>query len=102
MYIESIEEMERQIEMGTIGVQAAQDPNASIGSTYSIGNSRERRTVRNAVLESSKRLAARRTFIYQYAMRKYYELKFAGVADDVFQRIRSSSDPRLASLCQTL
>ena len=102
MYRESIEQLERLIEMGTIGVRAAQDPSASVGSTNLnqpayplIGNVVERRTVRNAALEASMKLAARRTFIYQYAMRKYYELKFAGVADDVFQRIRSSSDPKI-------
>ena len=42
--------------------------------------------------KASQRLASRRTLIYEFAVRKHYDLKLAGVADDVFGRIRSSVD----------
>ncbi len=44
------------------------------------------------IIKCQHYLASRRTFIYGYAARKHYELKFAGLADDVFGRIRSSVD----------
>ena len=102
MYLESIEQLEHRVEIGTIRLQVAQDPNTSISSANQnqhiyppFGNSNERQRVMNATLEASRKLASRRTLIYRYATRKYYELKFAGVADDVFKRIRSSSDLKI-------
>ena len=99
MYLESIEQMERTVEVGTAGLQAAQDPNVSVSSanqqqyvSVPSGNAVERRTIRSQMLQASERLASRRTFIYSYAARKYYELKFAALADDVFGRVRSTVD----------
>ena len=37
-------------------------------------------------------LASRRTFIYDYAIRKHYQIRFSSLADDVFSRIRSRVD----------
>lgn len=99
MYMESIEQMEQTVEMATISLQAAQDPNISISSANQYqavpvppGNSYERTNIRVEMRQASERLASRRTLIYGYAARKHYEMKFAGVADDVFGRIRSSVD----------
>ena len=79
MYRDSIEELENYKEIGSIGLQAADHPV-------------ERRQLRSNILTRSARLASRRTFIYSYASRKYYELNFGGVANDAFGRIRSSVD----------
>ncbi len=44
-------------------------------------------------MESAIRvLASRRTFIYDYAIRKHYEIRFSSLAEDVFTRIRSRVD----------
>ena len=49
-------------------------------------------------MESATReLASRRTFIYDYAIRKNYEIRFSGLAEDVFGRIRSRIDPSIGS-----
>ena len=105
MYMESIEQLEQSIDVGTAGLQAAQDPSVSISSanqrqfvTAPAGNVGERNRIRSGILTSTNRLAARRTLIYDYACRKYYELKFGGVADDVFGRIRSAVDDRVGSV----
>ena len=79
IYRHSIEELENSREIRTIGMQAA-------------GNPVERRNLRTAIATNSERLASRRTFIYKYASRKYYELRFGRVADDVFGRIRATVD----------
>ena len=105
MYMESIEQLEQIINVGTAGLQAAQDPAVSLSSanprqfvSAPAGNVRERGRIRSQILTSTDRLAARRTLIYDYACRKHYELKFAGVADDVFGRIRSTVDDRIGSV----
>ena len=38
------------------------------------------------------KLASRRTVIYDYAIRKHYEIRFSSLAEDVFGRIRSRID----------
>ena len=79
MYRTSIEELEDYKEIGSIGIQAAAHPS-------------ERRQLRSTIMNTSAHLASRRTFIYGYASRKYYELNFGGVANDAFGRIRLSVD----------
>ncbi len=79
MYTNSIEELENDREIGGVGLQAADNPT-------------ERTRLRSGISTTSARLASRRTFIYSYASRKYYELTFGGVADDAFGRIRLSVD----------
>ena len=79
MYRHSIEELETIKDIGRIGLQAADNPS-------------ERRQLRTDISNRSARLASRRTFIYSYVSRKYYELSFGGVANDAFGRIRLSVD----------
>ena len=81
MYPESIERIEHTVKMGTTKLQAAQ-----------AGSFRERQIIGGETSLASGRLASRRTLIYSYVSRKHYELKLAGVADDVFGRIRLSVD----------
>ena len=81
IYRASVEHLEHTVTMGTTSLQAAH-----------AGHVPERRRIRAEMSQASGRLASRRTLIYGYAARKHYELKLAGVADDVFGRIRSSVD----------
>ena len=99
MYTESIEQMEHTVAMGTTSLQAAHDPDISISSanqhqrvSVPRGNAPERSRIRTDMQQASEKLASRRTLIYGYAARKHYEIRFAGLADDVFGRIRSYVD----------
>ena len=99
IYMESIEQLELTLEIGETSLQAATDPDISISSSNQHqmvfpppGNTRERQNIRSQMHTASARLASRRTFIYEYTARRYYELKFAGVVDDVFGRVRSTVD----------
>ena len=99
MFMESIERLEHSVELAPASLAAAQDPSVSVSSanqhqrvSMPHGNAVERNTIRRTVQESSQRLSSRRTLIYGYAARKYYELKFSAVADDVFGRVRASVD----------
>ncbi len=40
----------------------------------------------------------RRAFLYSYVLTKHYELKFSGVASDVFSRIREGADSAIGRL----
>lgn len=88
MYLESIEELEHAKDIGSIAIQSAD-------------NLSERRNLLSNASRGSARLSSRRTFIYGYASRKHYELKFSNVADDVFTRIRSSVDGVIGQVLPT-
>ena len=96
-YLESISELEEVLRLSQIALESARDPDVSISSanpnqwvSSPTGNQFERNSIRQNVSLSTKRLASRRAFIYSYALQKYYELKFSGIAKDVFSRIRES------------
>ena len=48
--------------------------------------------------DATEELASRRTHIYDYAIRKHYEIRFSGLAEDVFGRIRSRIDSSIGSV----
>ena len=105
MFTASIERLERSVDLGPTSIAAAQDPSVSISSanqhqrvSMPQGNARERNSIRRSVQEDSERLSSRRTFIYGYAARKHYELKFSAVADDVFGRVRASVDASIGAI----
>lgn len=99
VYLESIGQLEDQLRIAEANLAAARDPDVAIASANPLqhvysptGNTLERSGIRQSITQASQRLASRRTLIYQYAVRTYYELKFSGIADDVFTRIRERVD----------
>lgn len=97
--LESIEELEQKIEAGRIALQAAQDRDVSVSSANPnqfvmphFGNAREREKLLASISEATKKIAGRRAFIYQYASRRHYELKFSGAAQNVFSAVRKTVD----------
>ena len=48
--------------------------------------------IHEGVAIAQQRLAARRSFIYSYVLRRHYDLKFSGISDDIFSRIRERID----------
>lgn len=51
---------------------------------------------RESLRVNTEKLASRRSLIYIYVVRRYYELKFSAVASDVFARVRERVDAKLA------
>lgn len=95
VYITSIEELEHQTKIAEKALEAARDADVSVSSSNPhqhvaapIGNWRERQGIRNQASQSLKRLSARRSLIHKYALQKHYELKYSGIADDIFSRAR--------------
>lgn len=104
-FVESISQLEDQLEISKRGIEAARDPNVSITSANpnqyvlpSYGNSNERQGLRNQAALASKRLAARRSFIHRYTYDIHYQLKFSGIASEVFSRIRDRVDSSIAEV----
>jgi hypothetical protein len=99
VYVESISELEEQLRIAEASLAAARDPDVAISSANPnqavwspIGNFHERIIIRQSIIQSSQRLASRLTLIYCYISHKHYELKFSGIAEDVFIRIRQRVD----------
>ena len=46
---------------------------------------------------ATKEITSRRTFVYDYAIRKHYEIRFSSLAEDVFVRIRSRIDSSIGA-----
>lgn len=104
-YLESIGHLEEEISSVKISLEAARDPNVSLSSsnphdflTAPKGNQLERIALRSLLNKVSKRLSERKVFIYNYCLRKHYELKFSGVASDNFSRIRKRVDSSIGDL----
>jgi AbiTii len=102
-FSESVEQLEMQIETNKLALQAAQDGDVSVSSAnpYQVvqappGNMNERIGIRWAITQSAQRLSSRREFIHRYVSRRYYELKFSGVAEDVFSGVRDAVDGRIS------
>jgi hypothetical protein len=58
----------------------------------------QRNVQRNIIQTAMNRLASRRAYIHNYAVACYYELKFSGIASDVFARVRARVDSHIGQL----
>jgi len=99
VYLESIEQLEHSIGVGEKALESARDPDIAVSSSnphqyvhLPQGNVMERRGIKSDMAVACGRLARRRALIYGYVVRKHHELKFSGIADDIFTRIRGRVD----------
>ncbi len=102
IYPESIEQLEGEMKFNQTALEVARDADISFSSanprqsprTYT-GNWKERTEIRERNAIVSKRLASRRSLIYQYVLKKYLELRFSNIADDIFANIREKADEKI-------
>lgn len=105
--LESVEQLEAQIDSARIGIDAARDPSVSVTSAnpqqyvHAVGNGMERLRLHGELKEAVTKLGSRRTFIHNYVAQRNLELKFSGVASDAFSRIRELVDTSIGSLVPT-
>lgn len=103
--LESIEQLEAQIEVAKLGLDAARDANVASANpnqyVSTIGNTFERQRLHGEIKEAVKRLGARRSCIHTYASRRNLELKFSGIASDAFARIREFVDQQVSTAVPT-
>jgi hypothetical protein len=105
VFIESIEELEYETKIAEKALDAARDRDVSVSSANPyqtvftpVGNWYERKQIRDTASRSAKRLSSRRVVIYRYVLKKHYELKFSGIAGDIFSRIREKVDLMIGAL----
>lgn len=101
-YVQPIAEWEQIVETAEKSIEAAREPDVSIVSANPSqyvyppgGHSLERRTIRTSAGTAATRIAERKSFIYGFILRKHYELKFSGIADDIFSRTRERVDSNI-------
>ncbi len=104
-YLESVEQLEHQIEGAKLALLAAADRSVSIASANPnqylftpTGNYLERQGHLGQLSTSSQRLGSRRALIHGYASRKYYELRYSQLAQDIFASVRQSVDKDIGDL----
>jgi len=104
-YVESVEQLEAQIQAARLGLEAAQDGDVSIASANPnqvvctpTGNYLERQGLHRQITQASQRLSSRRAFIHNYVSGCHYQLKFSGVAQDVFSVVRETVDREVGRL----
>lgn len=105
VYVESIEQLSHETEISEVALQSARDSDVSLSSANPnqflhapLGNALERRQIRATAQRAAKNLSARRTLLYEYGLSKHYELKFSGIADDVFGRVRERVDSAIGTV----
>jgi hypothetical protein len=104
--IESIEALERDLQTNISELEKIPEPDLDLGPIAAAFWESSRAGVRKNILkhEISKLrqvLASKKIFVYDYISKKYYELKFSGLAEDAFSRIRESVDNSIGSLVPT-
>ncbi len=105
MDCESIESLEKQLQLTDVALAAARDPDVSLSSanpnqyvSTSMGNSRERNSIQVRASYCANKLARSRSLLYQYTVRRHYELKLSGIADDIFTRTSQKVDEQIGKL----
>lgn len=103
--LESLEQLQSDIDAAKDGLTVARDADVSITSanpkqyvSAPAGNKNERDSLRRSISNKSKFIAVRRAFIYEYVSSVYYEIKYSSISDDIFARIRTRVDESVGYL----
>ncbi|MCM2315886.1 MAG: hypothetical protein NDJ92_12135 [Thermoanaerobaculia bacterium] len=103
-YTDSIDEIEQELQACKLRLQAAGNvPISSSGSNNPftpaphMAQIQERERIVQNIRKLTERRAERRTLLHQFALRVHYELKFSGIASDVFARLRERVDRAVGS-----
>ena len=98
-YTASISEFEQIINLTPTLLQSARDADFSVSSANPNqvlwtprSNILERQRIKGECDMAVRRLANSRKLVHQYVLLKHYELKFSGISDDIFSRIRTRVD----------
>src|SRR6266545_4306748 len=92
VWTESIQALESQIEANKIVLTTIKggDGNAQATNIWAgiVTPSTERHLASSAIAQAADRLASGRKLVYDYALHIHYELRYSGIAEDIFTRIR--------------
>lgn len=101
-YTESIESIEQNIEIMKLSLSQSADPNVSLSSANpnqyvfpTFGNKNERNSLRHQILQETKRLSERKSFMYKYALDRNCELKYKQINNNIFTRLQNDVDGKI-------
>jgi hypothetical protein len=96
----SIAGLEQQIASATITLTSSVDSDPHTQRLLQQGQPglTPKAIARKTIADATQQLSRTRQFIYSYVVDKHYELRFSGIAADVFTRIRTQVDARVGSL----
>ncbi|MGA2111731.1 MAG: hypothetical protein ABSG98_06220 [Anaerolineales bacterium] len=104
-FLDSVEQLQHEIDGAKLALQAAADHDVSISSANPnqflftpTGNFAERQGLLGRIATASQHLGSRRAFIHDYVSRRYYELRYSGLAQDIFSAIRQKVDAAISSV----
>lgn len=104
-HTQSISEFEHIVNITPAALESARDPDVSLSSvnphqmlgsppTHAI----ERYGIRQSHQVAVKVLAISRQLVHHYVLLKHYELKFSGISDDIFSRLRARVDSDIGNV----
>ncbi|MDX1838868.1 AbiTii domain-containing protein [Legionella taurinensis] len=105
VYAGAIRDLEEGVRVKELSLTSSQDPHVSISSANPqqyvmpvTSNKLERSQLLTAISKDNSRLASRRSFIYHYVLSKNLEIKFSGIPDDFFVRVRNKVDEKIGEI----
>jgi hypothetical protein len=103
MFTETVAELESELDAAKEQMKVAQDRDVSVSSSnphqtvYSpIGNGFEREKLRGIITGNSKKINQLKSSYYNFVLGVYYEMKFKGIAEDIFQKRKLIVDKALS------
>lgn len=95
----SIEQYENELLSAKESIAVSKDADVSISSSnpyqnvYApMGNTLERKSLRDLISDNSELIASRKSYIYDYVLEKNYELKYSKLNNDIFVRTQLKVD----------
>lgn len=98
VWVESIESLEQQLRAAQTTLANLREPSRTPTPGALITPPTERGLAQSAISTASGRIASRRKLIYEYALGVHYELKYSGIAEDIFVRLRDRVDRLIADI----
>lgn len=99
MFSETVAELESQLESAKVRMTVAYDRDVSISSSNPVqhvyapmGNFLERSTLSKIISDTSKKINQLKAAYHNYALGVYYELKFSGITEGIFEKRKLSID----------
>lgn len=92
VWVESIEALEEQLQAAKVSLANLKETNRPTPTGYVLTPATERGLAQGTISRIADRLASRRKLIYDYALAIHYELRYSGIAEDVFARLRDRVD----------
>lgn len=91
-YVQSIDELEAMLRSSELRLKLTEVPSVSISSANPsqfvhapLPNIPERNSAQEQIQQATKRLASRRSFVFEYVLEKHSELRVSSPAEDIFQ-----------------